>query len=262
MNPAIPIKALILDMDGVLWRENDPIGDLNAIFRGFHETGLKVMLATNNATRTPAQYVEKITSLGGIVEEDQIVNSSMGVTYLLKKRFPQGGPVYAIGEIGLIRALEQEGFIQSEEPGLAVIGSMDREINFQKLKKATLLIRSGIPFYFTNPDRTFPTPEGLIPGAGSLLAALEAASDVTPIIAGKPSTTLFEFALERLGTKPEETLVVGDRLETDILGGQRAGCKTALVLSGIATKEEAEAWQPKSDLIVNDLSDLLRILHG
>ena len=262
MNHAQPIKALILDMDGVLWRENDPIGDLNTIFRGFLETGVKIMLATNNATRTPAQYVEKITCLGGIVEEDQIVNSSMGVAYLLKKRFPQGGPVFAIGEIGLITALEQEGFIQSEEPGLAVIGSMDREINFQKLKKATLLIRSGIPFYFTNPDRTFPTPEGLIPGAGSLLAALEVASDVTPIIAGKPSTTLFEFALERLGTKPEETLVVGDRLETDILGGQRAGCKTALVLSGIATKEEAEAWQPKPDLIANDLTDLLRVLHG
>lgn len=261
MNPAQSINALILDMDGVLWRENEPIGDLNAIFRGFYETGLKIILATNNATRTPTQYVEKITSLGGIVEEDQIVNSSMGVAYLLKKRFPQGGPVYAIGEVGLITALEQEGFTQSEEPGLAVIGSMDRGINFQKLKKATLLIRSGIPFYFTNPDRTFPTPEGLIPGAGSLLAALEVASDVTPIIAGKPSTTLFEFALERLGTKPEETLVVGDRLETDILGGQRAGCKTALVLSGIAKKEDAKTWQPKPDMVLNELSDLLRVIH-
>jgi 4-nitrophenyl phosphatase len=138
---------------------------------------------------------------------------------------------------------------------------MDRGINFQKLKKATLLIRSGIPFYFTNPDRTFPTPEGLIPGAGALLAALEVASDVTPIIAGKPSTTLFEFALERLGTKPEETLVVGDRLETDILGGQRAGCKTALVLSGIAKKEDAKTWQPKPDMVLNELSDLLRVIH-
>lgn len=247
-------------MDGVLWHENAPIGDLAATFSSFENAGLKVMLATNNATRTPAQFIEKLASFGAHLREDQIVNSAMGVAYLLKKRFPQGGPVYVIGEIGLTTALNNAGFYHSEEPGLAVIGSMDREISFWKLKKATLLIRSGIPFYFTNPDRTFPTPEGLIPGAGSILAALEVASDVTPIISGKPSTTLFDFALERLCTKPEETMVVGDRLETDILGGQRAGCLTALVLSGISTKEEAQAWQPKPDLVVDELSVLLKAL--
>ena len=260
LNNTQEIKALILDMDGVLWREAEPIGDLHSIFKGFESAGLKVMLATNNATRTPTQYLEKIASMGGSVLEDQIVNSSMGIAYLLKKRFPQGGPVYFIGEIGLATALNKAGFYQSEEPGLAVIGSMDREISFWKLKRATLLIRSGIPFYFTNPDRTFPTPEGLIPGAGSILAALETATDVTPVIAGKPSTTLYDFALERLGTTPEETLVVGDRLETDILGGQRAGCKTCLVLSGVATREEAEAWQPNPDLVINELGDLLQAL--
>jgi 4-nitrophenyl phosphatase len=255
-----PIKALILDMDGVLWRENDPIGDLGAIFSGFQKAGLKVLLATNNATRTPAQYKEKIADFGAHVEESQIINSSMGVAYLLKKRFPQGGPVYALGEVGLHTALSEAGFYQSEEPGLAVIGSMDRGVDFWKLKRATLLIRQGVPFYFTNPDRTFPTPEGLIPGAGALLSALETASDVSPIIAGKPYTTLYEFALERLGTKPEETLAVGDRLETDILGGQRAGCPVALVLSGIATREDAEAWQPKPDLVIGELADLLKSL--
>lgn len=247
-------------MDGVLWRENDPIGDLNVIFSGFQKAGLKVIMATNNATRTPAQYVKKLTEMGAEVREEQIINSAMGVAYLLKKRFPQGGPVYAIGEIGLTTALSDAGFTQSDQPGLAVIGSMDREISFWKLKKATLFIRSGIPFYFTNPDRTFPTPEGIIPGAGSILAALEASTDVSPIIAGKPSTTLFDFALERLGVKAEETLVVGDRLETDILGGQRAGCKTALVLSGISTRKEAESWQPQPDLILNELADLLQAL--
>lgn len=249
-------------MDGVLWRENEAIGDLPAIFNGFTHAGIKIMLATNNATRTPAQYIQKIASFGADITEDQIVNSAMGVAYLLKKRFPEGGPVYAIGEIGLMTALIEAGFYQSEEPGLAVIGSMDREISFWKMKRATLMIRSGIPFYFTNPDRTFPTPEGLIPGAGAILAALETATDVTPIIAGKPSTTLFDFALERLGTKPQETLVVGDRLETDILGGQRAGCKTALVLSGISTRKEAEGWSPKPDLIIDELADLLRVLDG
>lgn len=134
---------------------------------------------------------------------------------------------------------------------------MDRKISFEKMRRATLLVRSGVPFYGTNPDRTFPTPEGLIPGAGSILGALEIATDVTPIIAGKPNPTLYEFALERLGTKPVETLAVGDRLETDILGGQRLGCPTALVLSGIATREEANSYTPAIDFIVPDLSDLL-----
>ena len=126
-------------------------------------------------------------------------------------------------------------------------GSPDQ---FCEIETGHTFIRSGVPFYATNPDRTFPTPEGFIPGAGAILAALEAATDVEPIIAGKPSPTLYEFALEKLGTQPEETLAVGDRLETDILGGQRAGLRTALVLSGVTTREEGLAWTPKIDLIV------------
>jgi len=251
------IKALILDMDGVLWRENEPIGDLRKTFAGFEQAGLKVVMATNNATRSPKGYVEKLANFNVKVREDQIINSSIGVAYLLKTRFPQGGPVFMIGEIGLAEALQDAGFYHSEETALAVIGSMDRGINFAKLKQATLFVRKGVPFYFTNPDRTFPTPEGLIPGAGSILAALQASTDLTPTIAGKPATTLFDFAFERLGVKPEETLVVGDRLETDILGGQRAGCPVALVLSGIASREEGEKWSPRPDLILNELGDLL-----
>ncbi|MCX6054873.1 MAG: HAD-IIA family hydrolase [Chloroflexi bacterium] len=251
------IKSLILDMDGVLWRENSPIGDLPDIFLRFNKEGLKIILATNNATRTPLQYVEKMAKFGVRLQEDQIITSAMGIAYLLKKKHPTGGSVYMIGENGLLSALNEAGFFHSETPDIAVIGSMDREINFWKLKQATLLIRSGIPFYFSNPDRTYPTPEGLIPGAGAILSALETATDVKAIIAGKPSPTLFEFALERLGTRPDETLVIGDRLETDILGGQRAGCPTAIVLSGIATRNESERWQPKVDLILRELSDLL-----
>jgi len=250
------IKSLILDMDGVLWRENSPIGDLPETFKRFKELGLKVILATNNGTRTPDQYLEKMAGFGVTLERDQVVNSAMALAHLLIKKYPQGGPVYILGEAGLVSALSEVGFYHAKANVLAVAGSMDRKIDFWKLKSATLLIRAGAPFYFTNPDKTFPTPEGLIPGAGSIQAALEAATDVKAIIAGKPSPALFEFALERLGTKPEETLVVGDRLETDILGGQNVGCKTAAVLSGVLTKEEAQAWHPKIDLIIPELADL------
>lgn len=251
------IKALVLDMDGVLWRENEAIGDLNANFRKFEKAGLKVLMATNNSTKTPQQYVEKLAGLGATVSSDQIITSGMGVAYLLQKRFPQGGSIYVVGEPSLKLTIEEAGFTISEKDTIAVVGAVDRNITFEKLKVATLLIRSGVPFYATNPDRTFPTPEGLIPGSGAILAAITTATDVEPIIAGKPSSTLYDFALERLGTKPEETLAVGDRIETDILGGQRAGLRTALVLSGIASRAEGEAWQPAIDLIVPELGDLI-----
>ena len=256
------IKALILDMDGVLWRESDPIGDLPAIFDRIESMGLKYILATNNATRTPQQYVQKLASFGARVPTEKIVNSSTAVAHLLKEKYPSGGPVYVIGEIGLVDALKEAGFYEAESNCLAVIASMDRCINFDKLKRATLLIRSGVPFYATNRDRTYPTPAGLIPGAGALIGALEIATDVTPIVAGKPSPTLYEFSLGRLQTSPAETLAVGDRLETDILGGQMLGCPTALVLSGIATRAEAEAHKPAVDLIVADLAALVDLLHG
>lgn len=252
------ISALVLDMDGVIWRESEPIGNLPSIFSGFSKAGLKVMMATNNSTRTPVQYVEKLASMGVHVHPEQILNSSMGVAFLLKKRFPNRGPIYIVGENGLQTALEEEGFTISDRQPLAVVAGIDRDINFQKLKKACLLIRSGIPFYGTNPDRTFPTPEGLIPGAGSILAALEACTDTQPIIAGKPGPTLFEFAMQRLGTTPPETLVIGDRIETDILGGVNAGCKTGLVLSGVTSREEAEKASPAPDLIIPSLGDLLK----
>jgi len=251
------IKALVLDMDGVLWRENEPIGDLPAAFARFEKAGLQVLLATNNATKSQKMYVEKLAAMGVHVTEEQIITSAMGVAYLLQKRFPQRGPVYVVGEIGLMMALEAAGFTISESNPVAVVAGVDRQITFEKLKTATLLIRKGIPFYGSNPDRTFPTPEGFIPGAGAILASLVASTDVEPIIAGKPSPTLYEFALEKLGTLPSETLAVGDRIETDIIGGQRAGLKTALVLSGVATREEGLAWKPGIDLILPELGDLL-----
>jgi len=134
----------------------------------------------------------------------------------------------------------------------------DREINFQKASEAALLVRAGIPFYATNPDKTFPTPRGQIPGAGAWYSVIVTATDIQPIVAGKPFPFLLELSLEKLGTKRGETLVVGDRLETDIAAGQAVGCPTALVLSGVSTREQAENWSPPLDMIANDLSELVR----
>jgi 4-nitrophenyl phosphatase len=134
---------------------------------------------------------------------------------------------------------------------------MDRGFNFQKAVEATLLVRNGVPFYATNADKTFPTPRGEIPGAGAWLSVITTATDIHPIVAGKPFPFLLELALERLGTKREETLVVGDRLETDMAGGQAVGCHTALVVSGVSTRGQAEQWTPKIDMIADDLATLI-----
>jgi 4-nitrophenyl phosphatase len=259
------IKSLILDMDGVLWRDNAPIGDLPAIFARIRQRGLSVVLATNNATKTVDEYLEKLSGFSVKLEPMQIVTSAGATVHVLAKRFPHGGPVYIIGENGLRQDLQAGGFTPidnpAEEPNqkpLAVVAGMDRSVTYTKLRWATLYIRSGVPFYGTNPDRTFPTPAGLVPGAGATLAAIQAATDMEPIVIGKPSPYMLELALERLGTKPEQTLVVGDRLETDIAGGQAAGCKTAVVLSGVSTREQAEAWKPPVGAIAENLNALLQ----
>lgn len=252
------IKALILDLDGVLWRANEPIGDLAAIFREIKERNWKVVLATNNATRTIEQYVERMASFGVAIQPWQVVHSGIAAAQHLSELFPDGGPVYVIGEQGVVQALAEHGFFPAEEDVIAVVVGMDRTLSYDRLRKATLFIRSGLPFIATNPDRTFPTPEGLVPGAGAILAALEAASYVTPYIAGKPAPEMYKIALERLGLNANDVLVVGDRPETDIAGAQALGCHTALVLSGVVDSEEAERWKPPPDIICANLTMIVQ----
>jgi 4-nitrophenyl phosphatase len=255
------IKSLILDMDGVLWKGDKPIGDLPAIFNRIQTKEIKVAFATNNGTRTPKQYVERLAGFGIHAESRQVVTSSLGVAHLLSQSFPEGGKVFAIGETGLIEALREKGFealqVDNAEKAKAVVMGVDRDINYAKMSEAALLIQRGTPFFATNPDKTFPTPRGEIPGAGAWLSVLVTSTGVIPIYAGKPAPYLIELARERLGTGKEETLVVGDRLETDISGGQKAGCPVALVLSGISTLEQCKAWTPAVDLVADDLSSLI-----
>lgn len=255
-------KGLILDMDGVLWADSHALIDLPATFSRFKELNLAVALATNNSTRTVEQYLEKLAGFGVSVEPWQIITSALAVAEMLASRFPAGTPLFAIGGEGVMQALSARGFevlpIQKASQAEAVVFGIDRDINFNKMVEATLLVRAGKPFYATNPDKTFPTPRGQIPGAGAWLSVITTASQVEPIIAGKPKTAMLQMALDRLGTPKEQTFVVGDRLETDIAGGQALGCPTALVLTGVATREQGEAWKPKIDVIGKDLAELVK----
>ena len=253
------INAAILDMDGVLWRSDNPLCDLKYLFTSFEQSGIKVIMATNNGLNTVDQYVEKFNKLGVQIEPWQILTSAIATGYLVKQQFPNGGPVYIMGEKALFSTLEEFNFYHSENEPQAVIAGLTKHFNYDMLKNTSLAIQKGLPFYFTNPDPTYPSPEGNIPGAGSILAALETASGTKAQLAGKPLPFLFNVGVERLNSKPSETLVVGDRLSTDILGGQQSGCKTALVLTGISTREDFEKWNPKPDLLLNNIMDLFSL---
>jgi 4-nitrophenyl phosphatase len=251
------IRALLLDMDGVLWRDMEAIGDLPSILAQITAKGFKLAFVTNNATRTVEQYQEKFRGFKVEAAAEQIFTSSKATGEYLQKRFPQGGNVYLIGERGLQEAMQEAGFTIANNECLAVVVGLDRELTYEKLKRAALLILRGSAFIGANPDPSLPSPEGDVPGAGSILAALQAATGIKPLIIGKPERALLDSAMVQLGVSPSETLVVGDRVETDIAAGQKAGCRTALLLSGVTSESAARAWQPAPDYIEKDLATLI-----
>ncbi len=249
------IKSLIIDMDGVLYRGNEVIEGAGEFIALLQREGVPFLLLTNNSTRTPDQYVEKLAEMGIAVEEGDILTSAQATALYMERIAPPRTRVYAIGQEGLQAALREKYTIVEGGASFVVVG-MDTELTYEKLKIATLLIRSGAKFVATNPDRTLPTEEGLIPGSGAILAALEAATGVAPFVVGKPEPAIFDLALARMGVGREGAAVIGDRLETDILGGQRAGLITILVLSGATSRQELENSCIKPDLVFEDVRQL------
>ena len=254
------VRAMIIDMDGVLWRGPEPIGDLAVVFNTIKHKGVGAILATNNPTLTVDQYLDKLHYFGVTLKPEQVITSAIATAQYLTDRFPQGGPVYIIGEEGVRDALAEQDFFPSEDTALAVIVSLDRDLTYEKLLRATLLIRSGVPFIVTNPDNTLPIPGGFAPGAGSIAAAIQTATDKEPVVIGKPQPEMYRIALDRMGVTPGETIVVGDRLETDIAGGQTLGCITGVVLSGVATLDSVKSWKQAPDYIESDLESLVEEL--
>lgn len=256
------LRSLIIDMDGVLWRGDQPIGDLSRVFDQIAMKDLKVVLATNNSTQTVQQYLDKLGHFGVELQKWQIITSALTTANYLSNVYPDGGAVYIIGESGLVSGLEAKRFYQpaseeSNEDILAVIVGLDRELTYNKLRLATNYIQKGALFIATNHDNTLPTPEGPIPGAGAILAAVETATKKKAVMIGKPEPEMYRWAMELMGTTPSETLVIGDRLETDIAGAQSLGCLTGLVLSGVSTMEQAARWQPALHKQAQDLTSLI-----
>jgi 4-nitrophenyl phosphatase len=253
------IRAVVSDMDGVLWRGDKPMPGLIAFFAFLRRQGIRFILATNNATRTARQYVEKLASHGVQVSEAEILPSCDVVSdYLLTIASP-GARVFVVGEAALIESLCARGFVISEDEAEFVVAGLDRQVTYAKVARATRLIRNGARFIGTNPDKTWPSETEITPGAGAVLAFIEAATDVKPFIVAKPEPVMFQQALARLGAQPEETAMIGDRLETDIEGGLRAGLKTILVLSGISTEADVEKTGIRPDWTFQDIGELARV---
>lgn len=255
------IQAIISDMDGVLWRGMQPLPGLHGFFACMLAKNMEFALATNNSSKTRKDYVEKLAALGvNGVQPAHIITSATATASYLRTNFPAGARIFVVGGAGLKQILRQAGFVLVDDDADLVVCGIDMELTYEKARKATLLIRGGAGFIGTNPDSSFPSPEGLVPGAGSILALIEAASGQPPIIIGKPRRGMFEAALAQLGAEPKETLMIGDRIGTDIEGARRLGIKTALVMTGVEDEASLAESAIKPDFVFEGLPELTQAL--
>lgn len=227
------IAGIISDLDGVAYRGEAPIASAVEAFRAWRERGLPYAFVTNNSTRSAEAFAAKLRGLDIAAEARDVITSAEATAEVLKQRYPPGTAVFVIGAEALRRAIRDAGFLLAEREAGVVVAGLDRSFSYAKLETAQRIILSGGAFYGTNPDRMLPSAEGFEPGAGSLLAAIEACSGRAPTVIGKPQPTLVELALERLGTPRDRTLVIGDQLATDIAAGKSAELPTLLVKTGV-----------------------------
>jgi 4-nitrophenyl phosphatase len=258
------VENLLIDMDGVLWRGNTPLPGLTTFFAFLREHAIRFVLVTNNASNTAQHYVKRLADYGIEVSLKEILTSAQATAEHLAQKSEPHTPVYVIGGNGLTEALTHNRFrlVDSDDHPRYVVVGWDRELTYDKLAKATLAIRAGADFVGTNPDRTWPSEQGQVPGAGATLAALQAATDVEPTVIGKPSPLMFRTAMQRMGAAYYNTAMIGDRLETDILGGQRAGVTTVLVLSGVTSDADLSDAQVRPDLVFDDIAAFVRAWKG
>ncbi len=253
------LTAVIMDMDGVLWHGDHALPGMQELFARLRASRLKFALATNNATRVAAEYVTKLERMGVAgVSDEQIVTSGMVTTHYLQTHYPAGAALHVLGSDALRKLVTEAGFALADEGVQAVVVGLDLHLTYDKLKRASLLIQAGANFVATNEDPSLPTPEGLIPGAGTMVSAMRTATGREPVVMGKPNRFMYELALERLGVTASTSLMIGDRLDTDIIGAVHMGMKTAMVLTGAMTQADVDASPVKPDVVYPGLPELLR----
>lgn len=248
---------------------------LPEFFNALRAAGIGFVLATNNATKTATMYTERLAGFGVAIPPEFILTSAEATASYLAEHFEYGAPAYIVGDSGLREAVLAQGFrrvtpsqVRAGATAAFVVAGLSRDATYEDLAMGAHLINQGAPFIGTNPDATFPSELGPLPGSGAMLALLITATGVEPIIIGKPGPIIFLEAVKRLGAEPSTVAMVGDRLSTDIYGAKAAGLQAILLLSGISTLDDVDASTIKPDYIFADINELAQfltrqpIIHG
>lgn len=260
------LENFIFDLDGVIWRGSTAIEGAVESVRRLRAAGKRCFYCTNNSGRTQHDFATRLRGIGLELEEQEVITSSSATAIYLAAQFPMPFTAYVIGGEGIVAALQGIGarVLAAAEaeanPPLVdcVVVGIDRYFTYDKMRLAQQFILGGARFIATNRDATFPTEDGVVPGAGAVVAAIATASGVTPLTIGKPEPTMLRLALDKFGLTAATTVMVGDRLDTDIACAHRAGLAALLVLTGITTEDEAQAafGEARPDAIFADLSAL------
>jgi 5'-nucleotidase len=254
--PTHEIRSWLIDMDGVIVREEEPIEGSAEFLARLNARGTPFLVLTNNSIYTPRDLAARLRTSGVEVGEDNIWTSALATARFLDGQRP-GGSAFTIGEAGLTTALYEIGYVQTErDPDYVVLGET-RAYSFERITKAIRLIDSGARFIATNPDATSPSPAGHVPATGSVAALISRATGVAPYFVGKPNPLMIRTALNSLDAHSETTAIVGDRMDTDVVAGLEAGLQTVLVLSGVSTAAEAGRHPYAPSRVVDKVADLL-----
>ena len=251
--------GFLIDMDGVLYRGPELIPGAERFVRELLDRDIPFRFLTNNSQRTRRDVVARLDRLGLAVGDEHVFTSAMATARFLAQQKP-GGTAFVIGEGGLLTALHQHGYaVVDHDPDYVVVGE-GRTFNLELVEAAVRMILRGAKLIATNLDPNCPTPNGLRPGCGAMVAMLEAATGVRSFSVGKPSPVMMRAARKELGLTTEETTMIGDTMETDILGGLQLGFHTVLVLSGGTRREDLQRYQYEPTLVVPSLAELADLL--
>jgi NagD protein len=250
------IDSWLMDMDGVLVREENVIPGADRFIARLSELGRPFLVLTNNSTYTRRDLAARLRLSGLEVPEEAIWTSALATARFLEDQRP-GGTAYVIGEAGLTTALYQSGYTLTErDPDYVVLGET-RTYSFERITQAIRLIERGSRFIATNPDPTGPSPDGPLPATGSVAALISRATGIAPYFVGKPNPLMMRSALNAIEAHSETAAMVGDRMDTDIVAGLEAGMEAILVLTGISTRKAAERFPYRPSRIVESIADLV-----
>lgn len=251
-----PIQSYLMDMDGVIVRENQLVPGADHFIARLRETGRQFLILTNNSRHIPRDLAAHLRRLGLDVTDADIWTSALATARFLGDQRPEGS-AFVIGESGLTTALYEAGYTQTDHrPDYVVLGET-RTYSFERITQAIRLIQAGARFIATNPDDTSPSPDGPLPATGSVAAMISRASGVKPYYVGKPNPLMMRSALRSIDAHSESTVMIGDRMDTDIVSGIEAGMRTVLVLTGITDRALAETFPYRPTRIVDSVAELV-----